>query len=101
MFKLDNATSKGFLNCYDLRGSPIIANFLTTVLQNDVTDKNYDEKIEEFVSGELAMESYKWLYNFIVLCLYLICVESLQAFDDENYFLVDNLDFTKKRNVNC
>jgi len=36
------------------------------------------------------MVSYKWLYNLIILFLYVICVETLHSFKDESLDYVED-----------
>lgn len=76
MESLDSSTNKGFLPCYDLSKFPIISELLGSflIVQND-----------EWVKGCKSMETYKWLYNFVLLSLYLLCLESLKLEDLENF----------------
>jgi hypothetical protein len=32
-----------------------------------------------FINGEQSMESFKWLYNIVILTLYLLTIDSLQS----------------------
>ena len=61
---LDHNTSKGYINDLDLTKYPIISEFLSFFIADE-------SKAEEFIRGNKAMESYKWIYNIIVLNLYL------------------------------
>jgi hypothetical protein len=70
---LDSSTNKGFLPSYDLSKFPIISDLLGSF----IVDGN-----EEYIKGIKSMETYKWLYNFIILSLYLFTIESLQL-DEE------------------
>ena len=73
---LESSTSLGFLPTLDLRKFPIISDllqpFLLSVKENEV---------EEYVCGDKSMETYKWLYNLIILILYQICIETLSSID--------------------
>jgi len=70
---LESSTSSGFLPSHDLRKFPIISEFLHPFLQS-VEELG----VQEYVCGRKSMESYKWIYNIILLNLYLVCLESLQ-----------------------
>ena len=35
------------------------------------------EKGVEFINGEKSMESYKWIYNIIILTLYHLCISAI------------------------
>gem|GEM_PF-1417762 len=71
---LDHNTSKGYINDLDLTKYPIISEFLSFFIADE-------SKAEEFIRGNKAMESYKWIYNIIVLNLYLLTIETLHKLD--------------------
>lgn len=68
--KIESSTNKGFLPCHDISKFPVISEMLTCFLL-DSTDL-------EFVCGK-SMESYKWLYNLILLNLYIISIETIKT----------------------
>jgi len=68
---LESSTSKGFLNTQDLNLFPVLSEIIPSfVLEGEMNGK-------EFINGEKSMECYKWLYNLIILNLYLLCLEEL------------------------
>jgi hypothetical protein len=69
---IDRLTSKGYLNSQDLRSYAI----LSELLPRFITSSKESEWIE-YVNGEKSMESYKWLYNILILTLYFLCISSL------------------------
>jgi len=79
---LESPTNKGFLACYDLTTFPIVAEILPCLLQG-VESK--------FLNGEKSRESYKWVYNIVILNLYLLCLETISGLDlnSETEELVD------------
>lgn len=56
---LDFQKTKGFINTIDLTRFPIISEFL----------KYFTEK-EEYIKGIKVVDSYKWIYNILMVCLY-------------------------------
>lgn len=68
---LESSTSKGFLSTQDLRLFPVFSEILPSFLIGDI------ENTTEFINGEKSMDSYKWLYNVIIVNLYLLCLEEL------------------------
>lgn len=67
---IDSVTKKGFIVTSDLTSYPVISELLPVFLSGGEGNK-------EYISGEKSMESYKWLFNLIVLNLYLLCIETL------------------------
>lgn len=68
---VDSSANKGFLISHDLQSFPIISELLPSFLQCETK-----AAVVAFTAGDKSMESYKWLYNFILLTLYLLCLES-------------------------
>ena len=66
--KLDKFQSKGYINTLDLTNVPIISELLPYFIRGCEHDI--------FIDGDMSMESYKWLYNIIILSLYLLTLES-------------------------
>jgi hypothetical protein len=66
---LDSSTNKGFLTTYDISKFPIFQELLPSFLTTDDSYKN----------GLNSMEGYKWVYNVIILNLYLFSLESIQT----------------------
>ena len=79
---LESPSNKGFLSSYDLTTFPIVAEILPCFLQG-VESK--------YLNGEKSMESYKWVYNIVILNLYLLCLETISGLDlnPESEELVD------------
>lgn len=73
MSMVDSSTNKGFLPSYDLNRFPIISELLPSFLLD-----GSESAVSEYISGCQSMESYKWLYNFLFLTLYLFCLETLE-----------------------
>jgi hypothetical protein len=80
---LESSTTKGFLPHYDLTKFPVFAEILPYFIVED------EEGEDSFVNGVNTMESYKWVYNFIILNLYYFCIESLITFEVENDVYTD------------
>jgi len=73
---LDSSTNKGFLTGYDLTTYPIISELLTSFITEDG---------KEYVNGIESMESYKWIYNIVILNLYVYTLEILsRCIDNDN-----------------
>ena len=68
---LDSSTNKGFLTSYDLTKFPIISDLIPSFFQGDANT------FHAYVKGEKSMETYKWLYNFIIVTLYTLCIDTL------------------------
>jgi hypothetical protein len=66
---LDSTSSKGFLTSSDLSKLPVISELLDLFITD--SDNN------EYIRGGKSMESYKWIYNLLILNLYLFCLETL------------------------
>lgn len=71
ILKLESSTSKGFLTSQNLKLFPVICEILPSFLNED------ELQSKEYISGDKSMESYKWIYNVILLNLYLQCLEIL------------------------
>ena len=71
---LESYTSVGFLSTTDLTKFPIVSE----LLQPFLLSVNPIE-VKEYINGNKSMESYKWIYNLIVVSLYIVCLESLQS----------------------
>src|SRR5271156_5802151 len=67
MIALDSATSKGFVTEYDLSKFPIFAEIIPLF-----TDGNKDDI---YIRGSCSQESYKWLYNMLILNMYLFSLD--------------------------
>ena len=81
---LDSSTNKGFLTSYDLTKFPIISDLIPSFFQGDAI------RFYDYVKGEKSMETYKWLYNFILVTLYTLCIETLHDLsypEDDNTVL--------------
>ena len=78
---LESTTSKGFIPSYDLRVFPIVSEILPSLLHNqeDIT----------YVRGAKSMESYKWIYNIVVLNLYLVTLETLNIHESTSLDYLD------------
>ena len=73
---LESTTTKGFITSQDLTKFPIVSEILPLfILPSD------EASISEYVCGDKSMESYKWIYNLILLTLYLRCIETLHTVD--------------------
>ena len=73
---LDSTARKGYLNTTDLTDFitfPIVSDLLPSFLP----DVNSIETIA-FVNGKKSMESYKWIYNIIILTLYYFALDTIQ-----------------------
>lgn len=79
---LDSATNKGFLTTFNLSCFPLLSELLPSFLLECSDSK------EEYINGSKSMESYKWLYNILLIIMYLFCLESLHCTD----ISVENLD---------
>lgn len=86
---LDSSTNKGFLARSDLNTFPIISELLPSFLL-----AGSDEEKLKHISGDLSMESYKWLYNLLLLQLYQFCIGCLtsQTIKTENPDLVTDIE---------
>lgn len=73
--RLESSTSKGFITSVDLTTFPIVGELLQPFLRGS------EVEVKQYVSGSKSMETYKWLYNLIILILYLTCLESLACVD--------------------
>jgi hypothetical protein len=83
MISLDCTTSKGFLTSHDLSEFPIISELLSSFITGDCV---------EYINGDKSMESYKWLYNFILITLYNLCIETIHTkVSDETDLISDFL----------
>jgi hypothetical protein len=71
LIALESGTNKGFLTQHDLSKFPVVSEMLQCFLEK-VDD-------ESCVKGVESMETYKWLYNVLILNLYVLVVESLQS----------------------
>lgn len=69
--RLESSTSKGFLPSVDLTKFPIVADLLQPFLQGS------ESEVKPYITGNKTMETYKWIYNIIILILYLTCLESI------------------------
>jgi hypothetical protein len=67
----DSVSSKGFVTDYDLTKYPIIAEILPLFSDCD--------KDDSYIRGVCSMESYKWLYNLVLLNLYLFCLDCIKT----------------------
>ena len=76
--QLESASNKGFLTSVDLRTFPVISDFLPFFFQSELSNLTPGSEEEEFLNGGQSMESYKWIYNLIILNLYLILIRILQ-----------------------
>jgi hypothetical protein len=76
LIALDSSTTKGFLPHLDLTKFPVISELLPC----------FWEKDESYVNGVESMESYKWLYNVVILNLYTLIIETSQSpcIDDDD-----------------
>ena len=72
---LDSSTTKGFLPHHDLLKFPVVAEIIPYFILEDMDGE------DSYVKGVNSMESYKWLYNLIILNLYYLCVDSLSLFE--------------------
>ena len=68
---LDSKTNKGFLSSCDLTLFPVISEILPAFLQ-----PVEDSELNTYKKGEKSMESYKWIYNIIILNLYSLCLKT-------------------------
>jgi hypothetical protein len=66
---LDSSTNKGFLTSYDISKFPIFQELLPSFLTKD----------DSYMHGINSMEGYKWVYNVIIINLYLFSLESIQT----------------------
>ena len=69
---LESTTTKGFLPGYDLTTFPIVSEILPALIKGKGT---------QYLRGEKSMESYKWVYNIVILNLYLLCIETISKSD--------------------
>lgn len=92
---LESYTSSGFLPSVDLRKFPIISELIQPFIQGET-----ESEINDFVCGDKSMETCKWLYNIIILTLYLVCLKSLKSteYTLENEDIVLDLK-TKEREL--
>jgi hypothetical protein len=74
---LDSLVSKGYLNSQDLSTYPFVSEFLPSFFMKD-----YASEMLQFVNGDKSMETYKWLYNLIILTLYYLNCSSLRQWSD-------------------
>ena len=68
---LEFQKTKGFINSIDLTGFPVISKFL----------KYFTEK-EEFIKGINVVDSYKWIYNVLMVCLYEYSLKIIYNLDE-------------------
>ena len=71
LFDMTKIETKGFLNHTDLKKFPVIS----TIIGN-FTDK------EKYITGNKVTESYKWLYNLIMMSLYELSIKKLNKIKD-------------------
>jgi hypothetical protein len=71
---LHSSTSQGFVNNQDLSRFPLVSEILPSLLIAGGDSMEYQ-------NGSKSMESYKWIYNLIILSLYQLCLESLHSTD--------------------
>ena len=82
---LDSSCNKGFLTTVDLRKFPVLNKLLPCFIHPGLEE-------EEFISGRESMESYKWLYNIVLLNLYIFCLETQQNKEFVRLENVENVD---------
>lgn len=70
---LESSTTKGYVSSVDLSKYPVIS----SILPSFTTEECY-------VNGEDSMESYKWVYNILILNLYVFCVEMVIRYEKLN-----------------
>jgi hypothetical protein len=75
---LDSISKKGYLASTDLRDFPIVSDFLPFFLYNSNSNS------KEFINGVNTVESYKWIYNIVILSLYLLTIDSLNCLNLED-----------------
>ena len=82
---LDKQNSKGYINSLDLTKVPLISELLPYFISGVEYDK--------FINGEFSMESYKWMYNLIILTLYFLTLESkIQYAGELTLYNLNNLN---------
>jgi hypothetical protein len=65
---LESSTSAGFLPSHNLLEFPVISVLLPSFILGG----------KEYVQGGKSTESYKWIYNLLILSLSLVCVDTMQ-----------------------
>lgn len=80
---LESTTSKGFLQTHDLRKFPIVSEIIHSFILNPANN--------EYLTGEKTMESYKWIYNIVLLNLYLLTLEVIHAYDTSDTTNIEDL----------
>jgi hypothetical protein len=75
---LESVGSKGYLNNLDLTSFSVVGKILPFCF-------NQTNGIEalQIINGAKSKESYKWLYNILLLSLYHLCVSSIGQINDE------------------
>jgi hypothetical protein len=92
---LDSHFKHGFLNSEDLTILPLVSEFLPSFFNSE-----YASDITTYINGEKSKETYKWLYNLIILTLYFLCCISLQKIVDNESIDSDLIsDFKYKERV--
>lgn len=71
---LDVSKGIGYLNSIDLT----TYNLISDLLPKFITDSP-ETKTLLYLNGDYSKETYKWLYNIIILNLYYLCLSSLQS----------------------
>lgn len=64
--------SKGFLNTTNLNDIPVISNFI-----------NYFTQDEKYISGNKVADSYKWIFNVLMVCLYEYSLKLMYKIENE------------------
>lgn len=88
--KLGPFVKKGYLNKVNLKEFPILENLIS-----NFTDNN------EYIKGHLTFESYKWLFNIVILALTKSLLEielvlkEMETFNNED-FLIDVINLKKQ-----
>ena len=70
LLSLDSVGSKGYLTTQDLTKIPVIS---------DILPSFFDEEDSVYVRGDKAFEGYKWLYNLLIINLYLFSLDCVKT----------------------
>lgn len=89
LLDLTSIESKGYLNSIDLRDFPVINLFI-----------NFLTKKAKYINGSKSMDSYKWIFNIIILNLYEVTIHLLKNKPEETSDSYNDLLYLSKKLFN-
>ena len=82
---LDVTAGKGYLSSIDLSTYPLYSELLPYFITELDPDKSF-----LWINGDNSMETFKWLYNLMILNLYFLCLTTLKSI---NLLTIEYEDF--------